>query len=195
MKNQRGFTLIELLAASAATAIIILAASAFMLKSLNWFDELSAKIEINRHARQTYNLLAYGGMSASTGKDGTKYLYGIRGRKQQPSNGLRDSTDALQYDSNKLTLTPDKFAAMTVKCTATGLPVPDCTTGANQSVGGWIGSDIQLADSNNGVNDLTTAVTFTITDPFQAQRADSPRQFTEVYRTVFTLNRDEDDPH
>ena len=44
--RQRGFTIIELLFASAATGVVILAASAFMLKSLSWYDELAAKVEM-----------------------------------------------------------------------------------------------------------------------------------------------------
>ncbi|MBA2588135.1 MAG: prepilin-type N-terminal cleavage/methylation domain-containing protein [Alphaproteobacteria bacterium] len=194
--RQRGFTIIELLFASAATGIIILAASAFMLKSLSWYDELSAKIEINRHARETYNLLAFGGKSASTGKDGTKYLYGLRGFNKAPGNGLRTSTNALQFTSNKLTLTPDSFATMSVTCTGSGTPIPDCKDNhSSQSVSGWIGSDIKLDDGPKGVNNLTAEVTFTITDAFQAQRANGTAAFTDTYYTSFTLNRDEDDPH
>jgi prepilin-type N-terminal cleavage/methylation domain-containing protein len=194
--RQSGFTLIELLATSAATAVVILAATAFMLKALTWFDELSAKIEMNRHARETYNVLAFGGLSSSTGKDGTKYLYGVRGFNQAPGNGLRTSTNDLQYTSNKLTLNPDKFASMAVKCTGNGTPIPDCgSAGSTQNVTGWIGSDIKLQAGGQSVNNLTVEVTFTITDPFQAQRANGPSAFTEAYHTVFTLNRDEDDPH
>jgi prepilin-type N-terminal cleavage/methylation domain-containing protein len=196
MKCQRGFTIIELLAASAATGIVILAAGAFMLKSLSWFDELSAKIEINRHARETYNLLAFGGMSAGLGKDGTKNLYGMRGFNKAPGNGLRNSTNALQYTSNKLTLTPDSFATLSVRCAGAGIPIPDCKDNhSSQSVSGWIGSDIKVDGGPKGVNNLTAEVTFIITDPFQAQRAIGTAPFTTAYYTSFTLNRDEDDPH
>ncbi len=196
MRSQRGFTLIELLAASAATGIVILAAGAFMLKSLSWYDELSAKIEINRHARETYDLLAFGGQSASAGKDGTKNLYGLRGFNSAPNNGLRTSSDALQYTSNNLTLTPDSFATMSVTCTGAGTPIPDCkNSSSSQSVSGWIGNDIKLDSGNKGVNGLTAEVTFTITDSFEAQRAKGSAPFTNTYYTSFTLNRDEADPH
>lgn len=194
--RQRGFTLVELMAASAATAVVILAASAFMLKSLSWYDELAAKIEINRHARETYNLLAFGGMSAIVGKDGTKYLYGMRGRKTSPTGGQRTTSNALQYTNNKLTLTPDSFATMSVTCTGVGTPIPDCKDNHSaQSVSGWIGSDIKLDDGPKGVNNLTAEVTFTISDPFEAQRATGTTLFTSTYYTSFTFNRDEDDPH
>lgn len=194
--RQRGFTIIELLAASAATGIIIVAASAFMLKSLSWYDELSAKIEINRHARETYDLLAFGGRSASAGTDGTKNVYGIRGSNQAPGNGLRTSAGALQYTDNNLTLTPDSFAAMSVSCTGSGAPIPDCKDSqSSQSVAGWIGSDIQMVGGPKSVNNLTVAVSFTMTDSFEAQRAKGPGSFTDVYHAVFTLNRNEVDPH
>jgi prepilin-type N-terminal cleavage/methylation domain-containing protein len=196
MRGQRGFTIIELLAASAATGIVILAASAFMLKSLSWYDELSAKVEINRHARETYNLLAFGGVAASAGKDGTKNLYGLRGFNAAPPNGLRTASNALQYTSNKLTLTPDSFASMSVTCAGAGTPIPDCKDNhSSQNVSGWIGSDIKLDGGPKGVNNLTVEVTFTITDPFEAQRAKGTAPFTNAYYTSFTLNRDEADPH
>ena len=61
---------------------------------------------------------------------------------------------------------------------------------------GWIGSDIKLnAGSRSVVEQPTVEVTFTITEPFETQRADGPAVFAETYHTVFTLNRDEDDPH
>jgi prepilin-type N-terminal cleavage/methylation domain-containing protein len=192
--RQRGFTIIELLFASAATGVVILAASAFMLKSLRWYDELSAKIEINRHARETYNLLAFGGRSASTGNDGTKNVYGLRGAHQSPGSGLRQNA-ALKYTNNGLTLTPDKFAAMTVTCTGVGTPIPDCANASStQSVQGWTGKNIQLDAGGKSINGLTVNVTITITDPFQAQRAKGTALFTDTYRSVFSLGRDENDP-
>jgi prepilin-type N-terminal cleavage/methylation domain-containing protein len=193
-RRQSGFTLIELLAASAATAVIILASTAFMLKALAWFDELSAKIEMNRHARETFSVLAFGGQAATNGNDGTKNLYGIRGFQQAPGSGLRSSA-TLQYASNNLTLTPDKFASMSVPCTGVGTPIPDCASaGSAQTVTGWIGKDIQMQAGGKSINGLTVNVTFTITDPFQAQRAKGPAAFTDTYRTVFTLNRKENNP-
>ena len=112
MRSQRGFTLVELMASATATGVVILAANAFMMKALDWFDDLSAKIEINRHARETYDLMAYGAQSSSAGKDGTNNLYAIRGFNAAPPNGMRTGTNALQYTSNKLTIAPDSFATM-----------------------------------------------------------------------------------
>lgn len=195
--NQRGFTLIEVLFAAAAAAVVITAATGFMLKGLGWYDELSAKVEMNRHARETYDLMAYGAKSTTAGKDGTKFLYSFRGMNQAPgAPTMRTAQDALQYTSNKLTLTPDVFSTMTVKCTGAGTPVPDCKDNhSNQSEGGWIGSDMTLDGGPKSVNNLTVSVTFVITNAFEAQRANAPAQFSDTYRAVFTLNRDEPDPH
>ena len=51
MRSQRGFTLMEVMVSTMATAVVIAAASAFLLRFLAWYDELSAKIAMNRHAR------------------------------------------------------------------------------------------------------------------------------------------------
>jgi prepilin-type N-terminal cleavage/methylation domain-containing protein len=194
--NQRGFTLMEILASTAATGVVVLAATGFMIKGLGWFDELNAKVEINRHARETFALMAYGARSSAVGKDGTKNLYGVRGRKAEPPDGLRSSTDVLQYTSNKLTLNQDSFATMTITCKGKDLPVPDCKDNhSTQSVAGWIGNDIKLEAGGKSVAGETVQVTFTITNAFQAQRAVSPTQFSNTFYTVFTMNREEDDPH
>src|SRR6185312_10199237 len=78
MKSQRGFTLMEVMASTMATAIVIAAASAFLLRFLAWYDELSAKIAMNRHARETYDVFSLGGLSSTSGNDGTKNVYGLR---------------------------------------------------------------------------------------------------------------------
>jgi prepilin-type N-terminal cleavage/methylation domain-containing protein len=190
--RQQGFTMVELLASAVATGVVIVAASAFMLRFLFWYDELSARVSINRHARETYEVLAFGGVASSTGDDATNNLYGLRGRHLAPGNGLR-SNYALQYTSNNLTLTPDTSAIMSINCLSNGNPMPDCGTG-NKTVQGWIGSDIQFNSATRSVSNETVEVTFTIMNPYEIQRAINPSLFAENYRGVFTLNRDENDP-
>jgi type II secretory pathway pseudopilin PulG len=192
MSRQQGFTIIELLASAAATAVIIVAASAFMLRFLFWYDELSARIAINRHARETYDMLAFGGVVSTAGNDSTDNLYGLRGRNQPPANGLRSSY-AFQYQSNNLTLTPDTSASMSITCVSNADPMPDCGSGA-KTVQGWIGSDIQFNTATRSVSGKTVEVTFTVMNPYEIQRAINPALFAESYRGVFTLNRDETDP-
>lgn len=193
--KQRGFTLIELMSASAAVGVIMLAGSAFMIRAFDWFHDVSAKIEMNRHARITYNLWAYGGKSASNGKDNTKNVYGIRGRQKAPdSDELRISTGALKYENNELTLSPDRFASMSVKCKGTNNPIPDCTGLSTKTVTGWLGDDVIVDKNVDDIGKGWSTVTFTITNPYQAQRANSGLHFTDTYRTVFAHNRMEDDP-
>jgi prepilin-type N-terminal cleavage/methylation domain-containing protein len=195
LRRQRGFTLIELMTASAAVGIIMLAGGAFMLRALAWYDEVSGKIEMNRHARLTYDLWAYGGMAATNGDDATKYLYGIRGRNAVPDeDDLRTSTGALQYISNDLTLTPDRFASMTVDCKAVDDPIPTCTGTSNRTVTGWLGEEVELDAEGGSLGQGWVTVRFTITNPYQAQRATGPAQFSDSYQTVFALNRQEVDP-
>jgi len=196
IRSQAGFSLMEMMSAATASGVIVLAASAFLIKSFSWMDEIRAKVEMNRHARETYDLLAFGAISSSTGKDGTKNLYGLRGFNNAPANGLRTTVNALKYTSNRLTLTPDTVATMTITCKGVGIPVPDCADNhSTQSVGGWIGSDIKLDAGASSIKGITVKVTFSITDPFEAQRAYSPGQFTDTYYEVFTMNRDEADPN
>lgn len=195
MRSQAGFSLMEVMSATAGAGVVVLAASAFLIKGFGWMDELRARIEINRHARETYDLLAFGGQSATVGKDGTKNIYSLRGFKDAPPNGLRTPTNALKYTSNKVTITADTLGTMTITCTGVGLPVPDCKDNhSTQSVGGWMGSDVKLDAGPPSINGLTVEVSFSITNPFEAQRATSPGQFTDSYAVIFTTNREEDDP-
>ena len=192
LSSQRGFTLMEVMVSTSATAVVIAAASAFLLKFLAWYDELSAKIAINRHARETYEVLSLGGRSASTGNDGTKNAYGLRERIALPTSSMR-SNYALRYRSNNLTLTPDLTASMSITCTGTGTPIPDCGSGT-KTVTGWIGNAFTTNTSSRSVSNKTVEVTFTIMNPFQIQRAASPALFAENYHAIFTFNREEDDP-
>jgi prepilin-type N-terminal cleavage/methylation domain-containing protein len=192
MKSQRGFTLMEVLASTTATAVVIAAATTFLLRFLAWYDELSAKIAINRHARETYEVLSLGGRYSSNGNDGTPNLYGLRERQQKPGGSQR-SNYALQYKSNNLTLTPDMIATMSITCVSPANPLPDCG-GGTKTVTGWIGDDIQMNDGNRSVSGNTVEVTFTVMNPYEVQRAQSPATFAETYNAIFTYNREENDP-
>ena len=194
MRSQRGFTLMEVMVSTMATAVVIAAASAFLLRFLAWYDELSAKIAINRHARETYEVLSLGGLASTTGNDGTKNVYGLRGHFAAPTRSMR-SNYSLRYISNNLTLTPDLLASMSITCTGTGIPIPDCTSGSGtKTVNGWIGAAASTNTSSRSVSNKTMEVTFTIMNPFEIQRAVSPSVFAENYHAIFTFNRDEDDP-
>lgn len=194
MRSQRGFTLMEVMVSTMATAVVIAAASAFLLRFLGWYDELSAKIAMNRHARETYDVFSLGGLASTTGNDGTKNVYGLRERFAVPGSSMRINY-AIRYISNNLTLTPDLVAGMSITCTGTATPMPDCTSGSGtKTVTGWLGSHPQTNTASRSVSGKTVEVTFSIMNPFEIQRAVSPSVFAEKYHAIFTLNRDEDDP-
>ena len=192
--SQAGFTLIEVMIASVASMAVIAPALAFMFDAYDWYAEVQSDLQLNREARQVFDLIGNGAKSATNGNDTKPYLYGIRGRKAKPAGTLRTNY-TLQYQSNNLTMMGDSIASMTVTCTAVDVPLPDCTA-ANQTktVAGWIGDDLSLNSTNRSAGSRTVEVTVTLTDPFQAQRAANPATATETYRTVFTLNRDTTDP-
>ena len=194
LARQRGFTLMEVMVSTSATAVVIAAATAFLLKYITWYDELSAKIAMNRHARETYNMLSLGGYSSSGGNDGTKNLYGINERFGTPSSSSLRTNYAFRYISNNLTLTPDLTASMTIACNGTATPMPDCSGTGNKTVTGWIGNGMTVNTSSRSVSGKTVEVTFTIMNPYEIQGAVSPSVFAESYHAVFTLNRDENDP-
>jgi len=194
MRSQRGFTLMEVMVSTMATAVVIAAASAFLLRFLGWYDELSSRIAINRHARETYDVLSLGGVASTTVNDGTTNVYGLRGHFAAPTSSMR-SNYSLRYISNNLTLTPDLMASMSITCTGTATPMPDCTSGGGtKTVKGWLGAAVSTNTSSRSVSNKTMEVTFTIMNPFQIQRAVSPAVFAENYHAIFTFNRDEDDP-
>ena len=156
--------------------------------------ELSAKIAMNRHARETYDVFSLGGLASTTGNDGTKNVYGLRERFAPPSSSMRINY-GIRYISNNLTLTPDLVAGMSITCTGTAKPMPDCTSGSGtKTVTGWLGSHPQTNTASRSVSGKTVEVTFSIMNPFEIQRAVSPSIFAENYHAIFTLNRDEDDP-
>jgi type II secretory pathway pseudopilin PulG len=194
MRSQRGFTLMGVMVSTMATAVVIAAASAFLLRFLAWYDELSAKIAMNRHARETYEVFSLGGLASTTGNDGTKNVYGLRERFAPPTSSMRTNY-SVRYISNNLTLTPDLIAGMSLTCTGASVPLPDCTSGGGtKTVTGWLGSHPQTNTSSRSVSNKTVEVTFTIMNPFEIQRAVSPSVFAENYHVIFTLNRNEDDP-
>ncbi|MCH8858715.1 MAG: prepilin-type N-terminal cleavage/methylation domain-containing protein [Proteobacteria bacterium] len=192
--SQRGFTLFEVMVASLVGMLVLLPAIAMLFRVFTWYDDVRSQLALNRHARAAFDVLGDGARLAVGGTDQTPNVYGIRGRQQAPSGGLR-SNYRLQYSSNNLTVTPDILPTMQVTCTGAGTPLPDCgTSGEVKNVDGWIGEDVNLNASSRSVGGRTVEVMLTITDPYAAQRLENPALATERYRTIFTLNRDEADP-
>lgn len=191
-RSQSGFTLIELMFASTATMLVLAPAFALLLHAGKWYDEIQSELAVNRHARLTFDILINGARSQSTGNDGTKALYGLSAWQQAPNGSLR-SNYAFRFSSNGLTVSPDKFAAISVTCTGTAAPLPDCGTGT-RSVTGWIGADADIEDRKRVIAGRTMEIIMTFTDPQGAQRAKNSAIATETFRTIATFMRDENDP-
>lgn len=190
--KQSGFTLLELMFASSAAMIILIPSFALLWKSAAWYEEIQSGIAVNRHARIAFDTLVNGAISTTTGNDGTKNIYGLDGRKAAPNSAFRTNY-AFSYSSNNLTLTPDKFAAISIVCKATAAPLPDCVSGT-KSVTGWMGADADIETSKRVVMGRTFEIIFTVTDPFEAPLLQKPSDATVAFRTIATRMRDENDP-
>lgn len=192
--GQKGFTLLEVMFAATTGMFIMLPAIEIMFRSYAWYAEVQTQLTLNRQAREAFDVISNGGRLASNGNDGTPYVYGMHGRKSAPSGSLRNNY-TLSYLSNNLTLRGDTMASMTVTCSASAKPLPDCTAaGQSKTVAGWIGNDASLTTSLRSINSRTVEVILTMVDPYEAQRMKVPANATTTYRTVLTLNRDETDP-
>lgn len=88
-KDQAGFTLIELLVASTVGLILMLSVGAVLSDTLRSADAISSRIDVNRHAREIFDILALGGAvpDANTTTQypaaialNFNYVFGLRGR-------------------------------------------------------------------------------------------------------------------
>ncbi len=90
-KGQRGFTLIELMVAGTLGLILMIAVGGILTDTLRYADAISSKIALNRHAREIFDVLAFGAANpnATLNSGGAgpspnfKYVFGLRSR-----NGL-----------------------------------------------------------------------------------------------------------
>lgn len=86
--TQQGFTLIELMVAGTISLILLAAIGGVLSDSLRTAAALNSQVAINRHAREIFEILAFGGSNANA-NDTTplpfKYVFGLRGRN--PTGG------------------------------------------------------------------------------------------------------------
>jgi len=199
-RAQAGFTLLELMIAAGAGMLVLLPATAMLFRMYEWRDAVEARLALNVHARETFDVIANGARMTSNGTDQTPNVYGVRGRRTAPAGSLRTNY-SLQYTSNGLTVLPDTRGTMQVTCTGAGLPLPDCaSSGESKTVEGWIGENVTLSTVSRSVKSdesgsaRTAELSFAITNPYAAQRAENASTATERYRTILSLNREESDP-
>lgn len=87
-KDQSGFTLIELLVASTVGLILMLSVGAVLSDTLRSADAVSSRIDVNRHAREIFDIMALGGSvpgANTTAQEAASllnfnYVFGLRGR-------------------------------------------------------------------------------------------------------------------
>jgi hypothetical protein len=190
--DQRGFTLLELLFGATASMIMLVPSVALISRAIAWDQEARSQIAVNRHARVIFETFLNGARGTSNGNDGTKNLYGLDGKKGKPTSAYRNGY-RFSYSSNGLTVIPDEFAALSVVCTGTATPLPDCTSSTTKTVRGWVGKDASLETSKRVIASRTFEIEMTVTDPYEVQRLKNAAAST-VYRTVATRIRDENDP-
>lgn len=88
---QQGFTLIELMVAGTISLILLAAIGGVLSDSLRTAAALNSQVAINRHAREIFEILAFGGSNenANTTASGSilpfNYVFGLRGRN--PTGG------------------------------------------------------------------------------------------------------------
>ncbi len=89
--TQRGFTLIELMVAGTISLILLAAIGGVLSDSLRTAAALNSQVAINRHAREIFEILAFGGSNDSANAEASttiplpfKYVFGLRGRN--PTN-------------------------------------------------------------------------------------------------------------
>lgn len=194
--RQRGFTLFEVMVAVAVSATVLAPAMALLFATMEWNDQAMSQIRLNQQARAVHSLLADGARFGTNGTDGTRSGYGLHGMTVAPSGTLR-ATYRLGFVSNGHTVMSDQFAPVSVRCTGAGTPIPDCASASQtKTMSGFLSQDVSMNVEDRSVDNRTAEVSFTLTDPFQAQRLENPAQATQTYRAIFTLldqQHDDDD--
>ncbi len=188
--RQAGFTLLELMLASTLGLIVLIAALGILYDSTNIADVLRARVTLNAAARESFDLLLDGGLS------GTEEIFGLRGlsattvppaAELQVTNGYRVR---LLNNGAAVALEGPRTTAATIPCIAAGNPIPACTGSGALTAEGYLGGPPVL-NASRSINNRTQELELTLFNPYLLRRSDvTAQQAVEVYRTIFTLNRD-----
>ncbi|WP_434620428.1 PulJ/GspJ family protein [Azospirillum sp. B2RO_4] len=211
---QRGFTLIELMVAGTISLILLAAIGGVLSDSLRTAAALNSQVAINRHAREIFEILAFGGSNenANTTPLPFNYVFGLRGRN--PTGGsdmfampaasspspllardINGSTRLYRFGLGRTGTTPqgdpidallaEQVQEVTVPCTGTDLPVQGCAVATSATMQGYLRSDPTLSTSASP-NRVTT-LAFQLIDP-QVQGAPHTynTDYTVTYWTAFT---------
>lgn len=171
---QQGFTLIELMVAGTISLILLAAIGGVLSDSLRTAAALNSQAAINRHAREIFDILAFGGSNANA-NDTTplpfKYVFGLRGRNPTGSDmfampaatstspllarNLNGGTRLYRFGLSRTGSTPqgdpidallaEQIQEVTVACTGTDLPVQGCAVATSVTMQGYLRSDPTLS--------------------------------------------------
>ena len=197
--RQRGFTLIELMIASTITFLLALVCAALLQQSADLHAGVDARLKLNAHARQTFDVMGNGGAAASgiAGTDGTRSIYGLRANYSAPTGSSVREDYRLKWASNGLQVNGDTMAPVNVTCKAVAVPLPDCgAAGESKTVSGWLGANPALNAGARSVRNpiegqrMTVETSITLTHPYWAPKTKTPAQATDSYRNIFTMNRE-----
>lgn len=210
--TQRGFTLNELMVAGTISLILLAAIGGVLADSLRTAAALNSQAAINRHAREIFDILAFGGSNANdTTPLPFKYIFGLRGRNPTGSDmfampaaispspllarDLNGSTRLYRFGLGRTGTTPqgdpidallaEQIQEVTVPCTGTDLPVQGCAVATSATMQGYLRSDPTLSTSASPSRITTLA--FQLIDP-QVQGAPHAynTDYTVTYWTAFT---------
>lgn len=185
--------------ASMITFLLMLVMVSLMRQSADLHAGVKARLQLNAQARQTFGLLADGGAVASgtTGTDGTRSIYGLRGDYSAPAGSSLRQNYQLVLSSNGQQAVGDTMATINVTCKGAADPLPDCgAAGQQKAVNGWLGADPALNAASRSVrnpvmgNRMTVETSITLTQPYRALKALRPAQATDTYRNIFSMNRE-----
>jgi hypothetical protein len=188
--KESGFTIVELLVAGTLFLLLSLALIQIMLHGGKITETMITQVVKNNQARELFELLSDGG-DLNSGYHGSSYSGG--------SNPITTAVTDLQLtvsgthstrvlDSNKFDIT----------CDAANDRLLSCVSPVAITVNGYIDDfSTNTADRmvNDGTNDRTTEITFTVIDPYKVPRDGKENSFTQVeysekYWTIFTMNVD-----
>lgn len=190
--QQAGFTIIEYMVASTVGLILMLVIGGVLIDNLRTADEISSRIALNRHAREIFDLLAFG--ARQTGANATPIafdsVFGLRGRTSaspgsasgwyipdhymaRDGNGTGDRryrfalpfTGADPDNSGDDELLAEQIGNVTVACSATDVPLQECTVPLQiAGVAGFLRADPDVSKPASAANRVTE-LTLQLIDP------------------------------
>lgn len=141
--RERGFTLVEVMVAATTGLILMAAVGGVLLDSLRFADSISSRVALNRHAREIFELLAFGGANPNVNTATSTppapldfaATFGIRGRGVNGTAGFQVPANGsvfMQRDQDNDTTRRYRFVLPPTGAREPGAPLPDTVTVAER---------------------------------------------------------------